>query len=352
MTGRKNIVGKKLLLFLFSCVVLPFLANAEAGKGVYHFLNLPYDAKLAGLGGENVSLQAADVNMAHVNPALLSTDVHNKVSATYLNYIDDANAAALSYAYALDSLNYFGVGLFFLGYGELQGYDEFGQPTGDFSAGDLCLRMSYARYLGANIRLGVSLKPVYSHIEDYSSFGLAVDVGFNYYNKEKLFSVGLAARNYGVQCVKYYDSDNREILPFNLQVGFSKELAHAPFRFSVTYDRLNDWNLDYYRQVKRKDVVGEEPDSDKIKGGDMFFRHMIFGVDVLLGKNFYVEMAYNHRRKREFTLEESRGANGFSFGAGLKVYAFSLDLAYSLYAPAANAFTLTLTADLEKFRKK
>ena len=104
--------------------------------------------------------------------------------------------------------------------------------------------------------------------------------------------------------------------------------------------------------MKRKDVVGEEPDANKIKGGDMFFRHLIFGVDVLLGKNFYVEMAYNHRRKREFTLADSRGGNGFSFGAGLKVYAFSLDLAYSLYAPAANAFSLTLTTDIEKFKRK
>lgn len=352
MTGRINIVGKKLWLLLFSCVVLPFLAKAGAGEGVYHFLNLSYDAKLAGLGGENVSLQAADVNMAHVNPALLSSDVHNKISATYLNYIDDANAASIAYAYTPDSLNYFGVGAFFLGYGEFQGYDEFGNPTDEFKAGDFCFRMSYARYLGANIKLGVSLKPVYSHIEDYSSFGLAVDVGLNYYNKEKLFSAGIAARNYGVQFVKYYDSDQREELPFNLQLGFSKELAHAPFRFSVTYDRLNDWNLDYYRQVKRKDVVGEEPDANKIKGGDMFFRHLIFGVDVLLGKNFYVEMAYNHRRKREFSLLDSRGGNGFSFGAGLKVYAFSLDLAYSLYAPAANAFSLTLTTDIEKFKRK
>ncbi len=352
MTGRKNIVGKKLLLFLFSSLMLPFLVNAEAGEGVYHFLNLPYNAKLAGLGGENVSLQASDVNMAHVNPALLSSDVHNKVSATYLNYIDDANAASLAYAYTPDSLNFFGVGAFFIGYGELQGYDEYGNPTDEFKAGDFCFRMSYARYLGAGIKLGVSFKPIYSHIEDYSSFGLAVDVGFNYFNKEKLFSVGVAARNYGVQCVKYYDSDTRESLPFNLQLGLSKELTHAPFRFSVTYDRLNDWNLDYYRQVKKKDVVGEEPDDNKIKGGDMFFRHLIFGVDVLFSKNFYVEAAYNHRRKREFVLPDSRGGNGFSFGAGLKVYAFALDLAYSMYAPASNTFTLTLTTDIEKFRKK
>lgn len=352
MTGRNNIVGKSFVALLFSLMMFPFLANAEAGKDVYHFLNLPYNAKLAGLGGENVSLQAADVNMAHVNPALLSSDVHNKVSATYLNYLDDANAASVSYAYTPDSLNFFGAGIFFLGYGELQGYDEFGNPTEEFKAGDFCFRMSYARYLGSNIKLGVSFKPVYSHIEDYSSFGLAVDVGFNYYNQEKKFSVGVAARNYGVQCVKYYDSDRRERLPFNLQLGLSKGLSHAPFRFSVTYDKLNDWDLGYYKQVKKKEVTGEEPDSDKITVGDMFFRHLIFGVDILFTKSFYVEVAYNHRRKREFVLSESRGGNGFSFGAGLKVHAFALDLAYSLYAPAANTFTLTLTTDIEKFRKK
>lgn len=352
MTGRNNIVGKSFVALLFSLMMFPFLANAEAGKGVYHFLNLPYNAKLAGLGGENVSLQAADVNMFLVNPALLSSDIHNKVSVSYLNYIDDANAASAAYSYTMDSLNFFGAGISFLGYGELLEYDEFGNYGGEFSAGDFCLTLSYARYIGANMKLGVSFKTVYSHIEDYSSFGLAVDVGFNYYNREKKFSVGLAARNYGVQCVKYYDSDRREHLPFNLQLGLSKGLSHAPFRFSVTYDRLNDWDLGYYKQVKKKEVTGEEPDADKISGGDMFFRHLIFGVDILFTKSFYVEAAYNHRRKREFVLSESRGGNGFSFGAGLKVHAFALDLAYSLYAPAANTFTLTLTTDIEKFKRK
>lgn len=352
MTGNNNRLATRIVALLFSFVLLPLVANAEAGKDAYHFLSLPYDAKLAGLGGENVSLQASDVNMLRVNPALLSADVHNKLSVTYLNYIDDVNAASVSYAYTHDSLNFFGVGVSFMGYGELQGYDEFGQPTDEFSAGDFCLDMAYARYLGSNMKLGVAIKPIYSHIEDYSSFGFAVDVGFNYYNPKKQFSVGVAARNYGLQCVKYYDSDRRESLPFNLQLGFTKGLAHAPFRFSVTCDRLNEWDFNYYRQEKRKNVVGEEPDDYKISGGDMFFRHLIFGVDVLFSKSFYVEFAYNHRRKREFALPDSRGGNGFSFGAGIKVYAFALDLAYSMYAPAANAFTLSLTTDIEKFKKK
>lgn len=352
MTGKKNRLATRTFAILFSFVLLPLFANAEAGKGAYRFLNLPYDAKLAGLGGENVSLQASDVNMIQVNPALLSADVHNKLSVSYLNYIDDANAAFVAYSYTRDSLNFFGVTSCFMGYGDLQGYDEFGNETDKFKAGDFCLGLVYARYLGANMKLGVAVKPVYSHIEDYSSFGLSFDVGFNYYNKEKLFSAGIAARNYGAQLVKYYESAHRQSLPFNLQLGITKGLAHAPFRFSVTYDRLNDWNLDYDRQVKKKDVIGEEPDESEIKAGDMFFRHLIFGVDILFNKNFYLEAGYNHRRKREFMLAESRGGNGFSFGAGLKVYAFSLDLAYAMYAPAANTFTLSLSMDIEKFRMK
>lgn len=352
MTKRNITIRVERILLALSCLMVPFLVNAESGKGVYRFLSLPFDAKLSGLGGENVSLQASDVNMISVNPALLSSDAHNHVSASYLNYIEDANAASIAYSFTPDSLNYFGVTTMYLGYGDFQGYDEFGNPTGKFSAGDFCLGLVYARYLGANIKLGISAKPVYSHIEDYGSFGLAVDVGFNYFNKDKKFSAGLAARNYGVQIKSYYDSDKKEELPFNLQLGLTKELEHAPFRFSVTYDRLNDWDLDYYRQVIKSDVTGEEPDNNEIKWGDMFFRHLVFGVEILPGKNFYLEAAYNHRRNREYKLPESRGANGFSFGAGLKVYAFSLDFAYSQYAPAANMVTLSLTADIDKFKKK
>lgn len=334
-----------------SLLMVPFQANAEAGKGVYRFLNYPYDAKLAGLGGENVSLQASDVNLSYVNPALMNGDVHNKISATFLNYLDDAKSASLSYSYAMDSLNSFGATFAYMGYGVLQGYDEFGAPTEDFKAGDMALSLIYSRFLGHGMRLGIAMKPIYSHIEDYASFGLGFDVGFNYYNRDKLFSVGIAARNFGVQCKTYYDTDQRERLPLNVQLGFTQGFHHAPLRFSVTYDRLNDWNLDYYREKEVKQVIGEEPEEVEIKGVDMFFRHMIFGVEVNLGKHFYIEAAYNHRRKREFELSGARGVNGFSFGAGLKVYAFQLDAAFAQYAAAANTFTLTLSADLEKFKK-
>lgn len=136
MTKKDLTTNVMRLVMGFSFLCASLVANAEAGKGVYRFLNFPYDAKLTGLGGENVSLQASDVNMAYVNPALLSQDVHNKVSATFVNYLDDAKAGALSYSYAMDTFNYFGASFVYMGFGKFDGYDELGNPTSEFKAGD------------------------------------------------------------------------------------------------------------------------------------------------------------------------------------------------------------------------
>ena len=337
------------LLILISIVEV----NANAG-GVYRFLNLPFNAKLAGLGGENVSVRSDDVNQIYTNPALLSSSLNSKISLSYVNYLADANGGMASYSYALDSLNYFGFNFLFMGYGHMDGYDRNGVETEEFSAGDFAWNLVYARYLGADITVGLAMKPVYSHIENYSSFGLGFDVGANYYKKEWDFSVGLSVRNFGFRFTDYYDDQGTERLPWNIQLGLSKGLEHAPFRFSVTYDHLNDWSLDYKRPKKTSSLMSldeKEKDLNEIKFADMLFRHLVFGVEVMIGKKFHFDMAYNHRRNREYTLSEARGLNGFSFGAGLKVYKFNLDAAYAKYAPAGGTFTLSLSSSIDSFKK-
>lgn len=344
---------KSFLIVAFTLLSIESV-NANAGGGVYRFLNLPFNAKLAGLGGENVSVQSDDVNQFYTNPALLSSSLNSKISLSYVNYLADANGGMASYSYALDSLNYFGFNFLFMGYGDLEGYDRYGNATEEFSAGDFAWNLVYARYLGSNFTVGLAMKPVYSHIESYSSFGLGFDVGANYYKKDWDFSVGLSVRNFGFRFTDYYDDQDTERLPWNIQLGITKGLEHAPFRFSITYDHLNDWSLDYKRPEKSNSLLSlEETDRDQneIKFADMLFRHLVFGVEVLIGKNFHFDMAYNHRRNREYALSEARGMNGFSFGAGLKVYKFNLDAAYAKYAPSGGTFTLSLSSSIDSFKK-
>ena len=345
---------RNILLLVIALLSMVPVRAVETGEGVYSYLNMPYNAKLAGLGGVNVSVHSDDVNQIYSNPSLFSPSLRNAISLSYVNYIVDANGGMASYAYTPDSLNYFGFNFIFMGYGHFDGYDQYGMETNSFSAGDFAWNLVYARYLGANIKVGLSLKPVYSHIDTYGSFGMAFDVGANYYNPEWDFSVGYVVKNFGFRFTDYYDEQGRERLPWNMQLGVSKGLVHAPFRFTVTYNHLNKWKLDYVHAKPKTSVLTmeEEKDSNDIRFADMLFRHLVLGMEIIIKKNFHIDMAYNHRRNREYTLSEARGVNGFSFGAGFKVYKFNLDAAYAQYAPSGGVFTLSLSSSIDSFKKK
>ncbi len=336
-------------LFCFS--VLGFCGSNEA---IYKFMNLPNSAEVAALGGTNISLQNKDINLVYQNPALLSGSVNKHIGINYTNYISNIGYGSAVYAQDIDSVSHWAVSMNYLSYGSFDGYTEEEIPTGSFSAGDFLLSATYSRRLAKNIMAGFSLKPIYSYIEDYNSFGLAVDVGGNYYDPEHDFSVGLVVKNIGIQFDKYYSGDgsqHRETLPWDIQVGLTKRLAHAPLRFSLTYVNLNRWDLSYYKETPQKDNLLLPPeDNNKIGWGDMLFRHLIIGAEFIPTNNFNIAVAYNHRRGREFMLEDTRSINGFSFGVGLKVYKFYLGAAYAQYAASGNTINLSLSTSLDSFR--
>jgi hypothetical protein len=339
-------------------IVTFFLSFSLVGYGnsdqsVYKFLTLPNSSAVSALGGSNVSLQNRNLNMIFQNPALLSGEVHQHISLSYVKYIEKIGIGTLAYGQNIDEKSHWAVGISYLNYGSFDGYTEDEIPTGTFSAGDLVINAVYARKLSKYIMGGVTLKPIYSYIENYNSFGLAVDVGANYYHPEHDLSIGLVLKNVGVQFNGYYSIEgdqHREPLPWDIQLGITKRLAHAPFRFSLTFVNLNKWDLSYHEEVSPS--VNNVFDQEKkgISWGDMLLRHMVFGVEFIPSKNFNIAIGYNHRRSKEFSLENTRAMNGFSFGVGFKVYKFNLGASYAQYAASGNTFTISLATSLDSFR--
>lgn len=325
----------------------------NTGGTVYNYLTLPSSAVLSGLGGANVSLPNGDVQMATANPALLGLSSDKDIALTYVNYIEDVQYGNLMYGQAIDSTSWFGVGFSYLNYGDFESYDIYDQQQGTFSAADMNLSLIYARRLAKHLVAGLSLKPVYSYIEDYNSFGLALDLGANYYLPEKNFSAGLAVRNFGVQFTAY--DENKETLPWDIQAGISKKLEHAPFRFSLTYVKLNKWNLDYVKENSLYEASSDNVESTYKKDvawGNMLMRHIIIGVELIPSNNFSLMVAYNHRRRAEFSMENLSSASGFSFGGNLHVYKFNLGVSYAVYGPSGGVFGLSLSSSLSDFKKK
>lgn len=354
---------KKLLIIIV--LSLPSIGVfAQAGRGVYSFLDLPVSSRMAALGGSNVSIFDHDVNFVFQNPALLSQETDRVIGLNYANYLADINYGSAVYGMNFGEKNLLAFGVQYFDYGSfLERTEDDRNPSGGddytyMSAQDIAIYASYARPLGKGFTVGATFKPIFSHFETYTSFGFALDVGASYVNPSKLFSAGLVFRNMGTQLKGYYsdeDGQHYEPLDFDIQLGISQKLKHAPIRFTFTLHNLNRWNLKYQStNQKSTSLTGDDSSKkhDRSNPGffDKAFRHAIIGVEFLPTKNIYVSVAYNHRRHQELTIEGVRSLAGFSFGAGIKVYKFHVGFAMTQFQTGLNTYLFSISTSLNEFR--
>ena len=355
---------KKIISYIFIFATSVLVAQI-GGTKAFSFLNLPVPARSSGLGGASMAIWDKDVNLGYSNPALLNPSCSKQLSFNYVNFVSDLSYGNFLYAHQFKKYGTFGAGLQYFDYGKFQGRDEYDVETEKFKAADYSLNLAFAKTINkdSTLSLGIALKTIYSYYDIYSSFGNAIDVGLTYHNKKQL-TISLLAKNYGRQWKSFSESGPKEVLPSNVQIGFSKKIPKAPFRVIVQYDQLLKWDLTYsdpqnasssIDPFTNKPIVktSKEIRNEKIKSGlDKFGRHLIFGTEVLVGKNFTLRLAYNYKNGKEVALSDVKKVNGLSLGFGFKVYKFHIDYAYSKYALTGNSNTIGITTNFNYFNKK
>ncbi|MBL0340508.1 MAG: type IX secretion system protein PorQ [Bacteroidetes bacterium] len=187
-----------------------------------------------------VPVKDNDLNLVFGNPALLNPEMNKQLTFSGVSYFADIKYGYVAYARDIKQLGTFAAGMHYVNYGDFTETDDTGQKLGEFKAGEYSLNLSWARPLyDSSFTVGVTLKTIYSSLESYSSMGMALDLGANYYFEKSLIDISLVAKNVGRQ-FKYYTSGNNEPLPFEIQMGVSKKLAKAPFRFSIIMHHLEN----------------------------------------------------------------------------------------------------------------
>lgn len=342
---------KKIILSLSILLTTSHLMG-QVGRGVYRFLELPVSARIASLGGQNVSIKDNDINFAFNNPALLTDQSSGVIGLNYANYLADIKYGSAIYAHNVNADNYLSLGVQYIDYGRFDGYDSKGQQTGEFTAKDMALYMTYARPLSQNLTIGATLKPIFSVLERYTSIAIATDVGIHY--QHKLFGVGMTFKNIGTQLKSYYQeqdgSQHREALPFEIQLGMSKKFQHAPIRLSATLHHLHRWHIaDYHAHLSQKTSIDGTVKEEKISWLDMAFRHAIIGVEFLPTDHFYLSLGYHHRRHQEMGIEGYKSMAGFSFGGGIKLYKFQVGFGMTQYQAKNYAYQFSITTNLNEF---
>jgi hypothetical protein len=337
----------KALLLTLLLIGYPFglLFSQIGGDGTYRFLDLTNSAKVAALGGTQIAFTDNDLDLTFYNPSLLSDSMRNQLSINYVSYIAGIGIGYAAFSPNISGPNSFAIGIYYVNYGKFEGASEEGQLTGSFGAAEYAVNLFYSRVITPQLRAGINLKPIFSSFESYNSFGLASDFGITYTTKNGLSATSFVLKNIGSQITTYYKNGDHENLPWDIQIGFSKKLAHAPIRFLVTANHLNKWDLSYQNQTS-----DETSTVDPSAGfASLLMRHFIFGAEILPGQHLTLRLGYNYQRQKELSVAERPGLVGFSAGIGVKIAKFSLNYGISSYHLAATVHYFSLATNLSQF---
>jgi len=339
---------KKILNLIFLSLVISPVFSQTGGDNVYEFLNLTHSGLVSSLGGTNVSLKGNNLNLAYHNPALLSSEMNNSLALNYVNYFAGINFGLAMYSHTYPGTGNFAAGMTYLNYGSFTGTDPSGVITGDFSAAEYAFSFMYSRQIDSLFTIGVNFKPVLSHLENYTSFGFAFDIGASWHNASNLFSAGMVIRNAGLQLTSYA-GEERQKLPFEIQAGVSQRLAHAPFRFSLTLKHLEKYDLTHdYTEPGATST--EKSKFSEI--AENIMRHAVVGVELIPHKNFYFSAGYNYQRRRELQVDSKVSTVGLSWGFGINTSWMDIEFGRATYHLAGSSTHLSLILRPDKIYRK
>lgn len=336
---------------LFFLALLPNLLFAQTGgNSTYQVLQFPVSSRMAVLNNP-ISIWGSDLNFGIYNPALLNPKMNDGLALNFVDYFSDINMVSAAYAFPFKELGTVGVSIQSLSLGQFTYTNVQAEELGFFSANEQLLTAGFGKQIYEKCSVGAAIKMLFSDLENYQSFGIATDIGATYFNTENKFAVSVLAQNIGRQITFY--NDVVEVLPFELKLGFSKKLEHLPFRFSIGYNHLENWDLTYhYQPTVTTDPITAEEVVNTVSFGQKLFRHFTTSGELSIGNHLQLRMGYDAQRRHELTINSFLGMVGFSWGVGIKISHFYINYGRATYHLLGAPNYFSVSTNLAKLYKR
>ncbi len=344
---------RSLVLFCTLIVLAHLTYGQLGGSATYSFLNFPVSSKLTGIGGSAIALADNDLNLAISNPGLLRKSMSGQLVFNNTFYFHGINQGMLAYgAYLPKFRSTMSTSLQYVQYGKMMETDATGQQIGSFTASDYALGVGLGRNID-KFNYGINGKILYSRYAEFYTAGVAFDLGVAYIDSSHGNSVSLVVKNFGQQ-TKAIVLHNYEPLPLNIQLGYSKRLAHLPFTFNLVAHDLQKFDIRYNNpadEINSTALISDSSKTNKPKTylADKIARHLIVGGQIHI-KALQIQVGYNHQRRAEMKTTERSGLTGFSFGVGIKIKRFQIGYGQAWYylPSASNQISLLTTINQPK----
>lgn len=335
---------KRFIPLFFLLFATSALEAQPGGNSTFAFMGLTNSARVAAMGGTVVAIWDDDPDLTFHNPALLNWSMSSHLALDYVDYFTDIQYGYASFAQGFKKVGMLAAGIHYIDYGNFKAADRFGNITGNFTAREYTADLIWSRTIDSVLHIGVNIKPAWSELERYRSTAISADLGVAYVSRDSLFTAGFVMKNIGTQLRPYYP-DHRERLPFEMQIGVSQKLEHAPFRFSLTAHNLQQFDVSYIDEVTSLDpFTGEPVQQNRIEDfADKMMRHVIIGVEFMPFNALHFRFGYNYLRRKELKIDSRLAMVGFSWGFGLNIRAVKLSFGRASYhlAGATNHFSLS-----------
>ena len=309
----RNIV---IVLLLITSVFVR--AGEEETRSGFEFLRTDIGARPASMGGAFVAV-VGDLHGLKYNPASLASTRDLESTFTFLDHLLDIKSGFIGFSKSIKSTGRLGIGISYNHYGELKRTDILGDDLGTFSPYDAVFSVTYANSLIEGMSAGISLKYIYSKIDQYTAGALAADVGFIYCISRQDLNVGFSALNLGRSVQAFIEE--HEKLPTSYRLGVSKKLAHLPL-------------------ILNFDVIKYQYDKSSLFWG----LYWALGGEFTVSDNLHLRWGYNSRGAEEKVSSDTGRFAGVSLGLGIQWERYRLDYGYSSYGAlgAMNNFTITI----------
>lgn len=336
------------------------------------FLGITPDARSSAMGDVGIAI-APDANSMYFNASnIVFAEKGFGISATYTSWLkslglDDIFLAYVSAYKKIDDKQAVGGGLRYFSLGRLSYTDAAGNALQSVKPYELAADFAYARKLGKNLSLGLTLKYIMSNLGSGATVGgatlrpahaFATDISLTYNKplkvakRDALLKFGMVLKNIGTK-VSYTENGEQDYLPANLGIGtaftmniddknaitvaldINKLLVPTPvaayledengnISANPAYDANSDGIADFKQQSMVSSLFSSFADAP---GGAMEELNEIMfsaGLEYWYNKMFAVRAGYYYEHvnkgNRQF----------FSVGVGVKYKIFNFNFSYIL----------------------